>query len=240
MAVPRPLDLTRLWRETIADSRALLPLVWPVAAAFVLLPNVLIDRFGPPLPTSPMAMTPQHVLILLVLPELIALVAQATVMRLALDRRRGGAQPSIGEALGIALRAWPLLVAVQALSALAIVPGILLLIVPGLYVAGRLLPAVPLALDGAGPIAAVERGWALSDGNGWRAIGFLLLLVGWFFVVSAATGAIGAGLAALIGSAGARGVGALVASTLDGVVAAAFAVVSAVATATVYRMLREA
>ncbi len=235
----RPLDLTRLWRETIGDTRALLPLVWPVAAAFVLLPNVLIDRFGPPLPKTPAEMTPQLVLILLVVPGLIALVAQAVVIRLALDRRRGGGQPSVGEALGAALRLWPLLVAVQGLAALAIVPALLLLILPGLYVAGRLLPAVPLALDGAGPVAAVERGWALSQGNGWRAIGFLLLLFGWFIVVSAAVGAVGAGVAAALASAGAKGVGALLASTLDGAVAAVFAVVSAVATATVYRMLGE-
>ncbi len=229
----RPLELPRLWRDTVADTRALLPLVWPVAAAFVLLPDVLIDRFGPALPKTPAEMTPQLVLILLVLPGLVSLVAQATVMRLALDRRRGTGR-SVGEALGTALRAWPLLVAVQGLSALGVMPGLLLLIVPGLYIAGRLLAAVPLALDGAGPVAAIERSWALSAGNGWRSIGFLLILVGWFVLVSAAAGAVGAGVAALFGGT----LGVLLASILDGAVGAVFAVISAVATATVYRQLQ--
>ncbi|MBV8971993.1 MAG: hypothetical protein JO290_06850 [Sphingomonadaceae bacterium] len=231
----RPLVLAALWHDTVADTRALLPLVWPVAAAFVLLPNVALERYGPPLPKTPAEMTPQLVLTTLVIPGLIALVAQATVIRLALDRRRGVAR-SVGEALAAALRAWPLLVLVQFVSALAVTPGLLLLIVPGVYTIGRLLPALPLALDGGGPVAAVERAWALTADNGWRATGFLLTLIGWFFVVSAAAGLIGAGVVAL---AGGSGLGALLASALDGAVAALIAIVGAVATATVARQLED-
>ncbi|MBV8971122.1 MAG: hypothetical protein JO290_02395 [Sphingomonadaceae bacterium] len=233
----RPLDLARLWRDTLADTRALLPLVWPVAGAFVLLPTVFIDLYGPPLPKTPAELTLRQVLILLVIPGLIALVAQATVIRLALDRQRGVGR-SVGEALRGSLAAWPLVIAVQALSALGIAPGVMLLILPGVYVAGRLMPALPLALDGAGPVAAVERAWALTAGNGWRAVGFLLLLVGWSFLISAAAGIGGAIVVKLFAAAGAKGIGVLVASTFDGIVAALFAIVSAVATTTVYRQLQ--
>ena len=234
-----PLNLTTLWHDALADTRALLPLALPIAAAFVLLPGVAIDLFGPPVPKTAAAMTPHVVLIDLLIPSLIGLVAQLAILRLTLDRRRG-LNRSVGEALAVALRLWPIAVASLLLGASVIVSGLLLLILPGLYVAGRLTPAVAFIVDGMGPIRAIERSWALTEGNGWRVIGFTLLLVGWFVVVLAAVGAIGAGVAALFKSAGAAGVGIVVASTLDGAVAALFTVVNAVAVATVYRMLKSA
>ena len=190
--MPKPLVLAVLWRDTIGDTRALLPLVWPVAAAFVLLPGVAIDLFGPPLPKTALAMTPNVVLIELVLPALIGLVAQLTILRLALDRRRGVAR-SVGEALTAALRAWPFAVVALLLGAGPVALGMVALVVPGLYIAGRLTPAVALVVDGTGPVAALERSWALTAGNGWRVIGFTLMIVGWFFIVSAVGGAVGAG-----------------------------------------------
>lgn len=232
-----PLAFPALWRDTLADTRALLPLALPVAAAFVLLPGVAIDLFGPPLPKTALAMTPNVVLIELVLPALIGLVAQLAILRLALDRRRGVTR-SVGEALTAAFGAWPLAVVALLLGAGPIALGMLALVVPGLYLAGRLTPAVALVLDGTGPVAAIERSWALTEGNGWRVIGFTLMLVGWFVVLSAAGGAVGAGVVALFRAVGAGGAGAVVASTIDGAIAALFTVVNAVAVATVVRMLR--
>ena len=268
-----PLSLDRLWRETLADTRALMPLALPVAAALVLLPNVLIERYGPPLQpvaavpsstnASPAAnaaegrsaiarpaqslplpratprlaerLTPRVLLINLLLPSLIGLFAQAAIIRLALDRRAGVSR-SVGEALVAAIRLWPLIVVVVFASALPIGFGLLALVVPGLYLAGRLTLAVPLVVEGVAPVAALERAWALSAGNGWRIIGFTLLIAGWFFLISAVAGAVGAGAVALLH--GVPGVGPIVASVLDGLVAALFTVVNAVAVATVYRLLR--
>ncbi len=269
----RPLSFAQLWHDTIADSRALLPLVWPVAAAFVLLPQVAIDRFGPPLPVVTVAalpkpalptaagpadkapaavvrrdevrtsgrpllpkIPPKVLLIDLLLPALIALFAQATIIRLTLDRRRG-IRRSVGEALTAAARAWPLLVVTLGFATVPIGFGLLAFVLPGLYLAGRLAPATALVLDGLGPVTALERSWALTTGNGWRVIGFTLVFFGWFVIVSAATGAVGTGAAALLKAAGAGGVGEIVAATLDGVVAALAAVVNAVALATIYRTL---
>jgi hypothetical protein len=230
------LSFPALWHDTLTDTRALMPLALPVAAAFVLLPGVAIDLFGPPPPRTTAEMTPHVVLIELFLPALIALVAQGTVIRLCLDRRRGVSR-SVGEALAASLRAWPLLVAAVCLCAVPIGFGMLALIVPGIYLAGRLTPAIPLVIDGRGPVAAVEASWALTHGNGWRTIGFVLLFSGWFIVISAAAAVIGSGAAAALTAAGAGGAGAAAASAIDGLVAALFAVVNAVAVATVYRQL---
>lgn len=237
VTLPKPLVLAALWRDTLADTRALLPLALPVAAAFVLLPGVAIDLFGPPLPKTALAMTPNVVLIELVLPALIGLVAQLAILRLALDRRRGIAR-SVGEALTAAVAAWPVAVVVLLLGAAPVALGMLALVVPGLYLAGRLTPAVALVADGAGPVAALEQSWALTAGNGWRVIGFTLMIVGWFFILSAAGGAVGAGAMALLKAAGTGGAGAVVASTIDGGIAALFTVANAVAVATVVRMLQ--
>ena len=264
----KPLSFPALWRDTLLDTRALLPLVWPVAAAFVLLPQVATDRFGPPLPqraaatapaSSPVVadkpavatpsaavaptlpalpkIPPNVLLIDLLGPALIGLIAQATIIRLALDRRRGASR-SVGEALAAAFRAWPLLVVTLALGAVPIGCGLLALIVPGFYLAGRLSPAVALVLDGRAPVAALEQSWALTAGNGWRVIAFTLVFFGWFIIASAAVGLVGAGAFGLLKAAGLAGAGEVVAATLDGIVAALAAVVNAVALATVYRHLK--
>lgn len=275
-----PLSFAALWRDTIADTRALLPLAWPVAAAFVLLPQVAVELLGPPLPAPqaaraapatrtahsaaaasavpatslrrpapaaplrqpaiaalPTVFTPRVVFIDLVVPSLIALVAQGTIVRLALDRR-GGVQRTVGEGLTAALKAWPPIVIAVLLAAMPVAAGLLLLIVPGLYVAGRLGLTLPLVLDGARPVAAIERSWALTAGNGWRVIGFTLLLGGWFIGLSTAAAIVGGATASLLGAAGAAAIGAVAASVLGGVVAAVFAVVNAVGLATMYRLLR--
>ncbi len=264
----KPLIFADLWHDTLVDTRALLPLAWPVAAAFVLLPQVAIDRFGPPLPmvkvtsergpakSAPAASSltaaappvarparpslprvpPNVLLIDLLLPALIGLIAQATIIRLALDRRRRVAR-SVAEALTAAARAWPLLVVTLGFATVPIGFGLLAFVLPGLYLAGRLVPATALVLDGLSPVAALERSWALTSGNGWRVIGFTLVFFGWFVIVSAATGFVGAGAAAVLKAAGAGGVGEVVAATLDGAVAALAAVFNAVALATIYRHL---
>jgi hypothetical protein len=264
----KPLNFADLWHDTLADTRALLPLAWPVAAAFVLLPQVAIDRFGPPLPMVKVTtergpakpakaaalpavagppvtrsarpllpIIPANVLLIdLLLPALIGLIAQATIIRLALDRRRRVAR-SVAEALTAAGRAWPLLVVTLGFATVPIGFGLLAFVLPGLYLAGRLAPATPLVLDGLAPVAALERSWALTSGNGWRVIGFTLVFFGWFVIVSAAIGAVGGGAASLLKAAGAGGVGEVVAATLDGAVAALAAVFNAVALATIYRHL---
>ncbi len=266
----KPLSFAALWRDTLTDTRVLLPLVWPVAAAFVLLPSVATDRFGPPVAApqviaappesrhlpgmgtatataSPATARPAALRLSLppartvvidgLIPMLIGLIAQAAIVRLALDRRRGISR-SVGEALAAGARAWPLLVVALALGAVPIGCGLLALVVPGFYVAGQLGIAVPLVLDGTAPLAALEASWALTAGNGWRVIGFTAVIFGWFVLASAVTGLVGAGVATVLAAAGAGGAGAVVAATLDGALAALAAVVNSVALATIYRQLK--
>jgi len=215
-----------------------MPLYLPLAAAFVLLPGVAIDLFGPALPKTPAELTPRLVLIALVVPSLIGIVAQAAIVRLAIDSARG-IDRSVGEALTMALRLWPVLAVAVLLAGVPIGAGMLLFIVPGLYMAGRLALAMPLVVDGvAAPLAAVRRSWDLTEGNGWRIIGFLVLWTCWFLALSAIAAVIGGGIAVALKGLGAGAAGAVVASTIGGIVGALFTVFNAVGVALVYLRLR--
>ncbi|MGO9642150.1 MAG: hypothetical protein ACLP1Y_12705 [Candidatus Acidiferrales bacterium] len=75
---------------------------------------------------------------------------------------------------------------VVVLNGLALIAGFILLIIPGIYLACRLLVVIPAALlEGAGPRTALERSMSLTRDNAGRAFLILLLYVA---VAWAATG----------------------------------------------------
>lgn len=233
-----PLSIAALWRETLAAGRVGMPLYLPVAAAFVLLPVVVTEAFGPPQPTSPADLTANAVFVYLLLPALLGLVAQATIVRLAIDARAGTSR-SVGEALKLALRLWPTALLAVFLAGVPVSVGLLLLVVPGLYLAGRLALALPLVIDaGAGPVEAVRRSWDMTAGNGWRIIAFALLWTLWFVALSVLAAGVGSAIASVATVAGAAMVGHVLASTLGGLISAVFTVFQAVGLATVYAHLR--
>jgi len=233
-----PLSINALWRETFATGRAGMGLYLPVAAAFVLLPNVLTEAFGPALPKTAADLTGPVVLVHLALPSLVGLIAQMTIVRLAVASRTGVSR-SVGEALGLSLRWWPVLVIATLLAAVPTAAGLLLLILPGLYMAGRLAMVLPLVVEeGAGGVDAVRRSWALTEGNGLRIIGFALMWVGWFLALSVLAAGVGSGIGSVLTLAGAGTVGAFVVSLLGALVAAVYTVFSAVGVATIYLHLR--
>lgn len=233
------LSIAALWRDTFATARAGMSLYLPVAAAFVLLPGVAIELFGPALPKSPSELTPNLVFVALVLPSLIAIVAQAAIIRLVIDKA-SRIDRSVGEALLFSLRLWPLLVVALLLAAVPIGAGLLLFIVPGLYMAGRLTLAMPLVVDGAAaPLAAVRRSWELTENNGWRIIAFTIMWAAWFLALSTIAAIIGGGIATALTGLGAGAAGAVIASVLGGIVGALFTVFNAVGIAVVYLRLHK-
>lgn len=81
----------------------------------------------------------------------------------------GTAQPSVGSALAIGVRrvGWAFLAAI--LFALAVVAGLVLLVIPGLYLMGALyLWAVPLYTENAGPLESLKISFRLISGHWWR------------------------------------------------------------------------
>lgn len=86
-------------------------------------------------------------------------------------RRGAGERIRIGRSLAGALRsAWPV-IAASVLSALAVVIGLVLFVVPGLMIAASIYVAVPVAtLERTGAMAALTRSQQLTLGRRWRVI----------------------------------------------------------------------
>jgi hypothetical protein len=90
---------------------------------------------------------------------------------------------SIIEALGKVQAELGFLFGVAVLNGLAVMGGVILLIIPGIYVACRLLVCVPVALiEQRGPRESLTRAWELTKGYAGRA--FMMFLM--FFVIAIA------------------------------------------------------
>lgn len=65
------------------------------------------------------------------------------------------------------------------IGTIAFVAGLLLLIVPGFYVLGRLTTALPLVLlDGTGILEGLNRSWAMTESSAWPLTGIQVGLLG--------------------------------------------------------------
>ena len=184
------LSAAALWDTMSTAVRADLPRLFFLVAPFALLPAVAVELFGPPAPTSLDAISNQQLLWRLAVPSLIAAFGQLAATHLVL---RGNATPR--EALAAALAAFPAYALAQVSGSLPVGLGLLLLLVPGLWLFARLLflsGAVVLAVGGT-PFALLRRSWALSEGQGLQLTLFLVL--GLFGVIGIGILAEGAGAA---------------------------------------------
>jgi uncharacterized membrane protein len=64
------------------------------------------------------------------------------------------------------------------LMGLTILGGLILLVIPGIFLMVRLSFVRFPVIEGAGPIEAIKRSWALTRGHWWHLAGFLLVLLG--------------------------------------------------------------
>lgn len=89
-----------------------------------------------------------------------------------------GRSAGVGEALGAAVeRALPA-AGTSLLAGLAVMAGSVALVLPGLFLMIRLCMGVCASvLEGAGPVTAVSRSWALTKGRFWAVTGRLLAFV---------------------------------------------------------------
>ena len=242
------LRLAALWGATRDAVRAGAQTYATLAAAFVLLPAMVSAVFGP---ASPRSLADLSGAVLAVQFGLAALgaVGQLAIARLVL----AGGAPRVALAHGA--RRLPRLLVAGLLTALALVPALMLvqlaqrgvtaallpglvLLIPGLYAVARLALALPIvAARDDGPVAALRRSWAATAGHGWRVLGFLAallaLLVGVMLLASIVAAALGATLTLLAGP----GLANFIVALVSAVVAAGYAAVNAVALAVLYRRL---
>ena len=103
-----------------------------------------------------------------------------TVYALYLDRSR----PDVRDALMVGVALWPRYMLMSAVTGVAALAGLLLWVVPGVYVLARVFAAGPalVAERPVGAMAAIGRGFGLSRGAALPLMGLVAatLAVGWF------------------------------------------------------------
>ncbi len=198
------MSISRAWDETRAILGRDGKLLATVAAALFLLPQVLVGFVSG---QSTSAAPPGGAgVVLMLAAAIIGLIGQLAVVRMSLGQgvsvgeaighgfRR--ALPFLLSLLLILLVFFVLfMIAVMILGAVGVIDMqavaaggspepqdlalvLLLVFIPFLYVAVRLMVLAPVASEERlGPVAALRRSWALTAGNGWRLFGFIVIFI---------------------------------------------------------------
>jgi hypothetical protein len=200
-----------LWRR----DRAVLV---PIAGIFLLLPTMAATIWmAAPAPSDPgapadlatMVETMQRYvsanLPWLLLQTLLGLFGTGAILALYLDP----AHPTVGGAMGSALRRFPALLLAQIGVQFAVVLGLLAFALPGLYAIGRsfLIPAAILAEPRRGATDAIARGIQLTAGNAFALLGLqavfyfvgqLLVMLGTGFLTAGASNPVPVAIGVLV------------------------------------------
>lgn len=172
-----------VWADTLKLTRTHWAALIAIAGVFNFLPTLLVNHFypmgDPPVDADVQTHIQfvldyyQHNALPVVLQSFVVMIGSAAMLRLVFAR--GG---TVGAALLFGIALLPVYSILIVLENLAVGAGFMLLVVPGLYLWGRLLPAGPamVAEERRNPIDALKRGWALSEGHAWIIIGLYVLV----------------------------------------------------------------
>ena len=107
-----------------------------------------------------------------------AFLLQATLVKAVQDVRDGRADMSIGDTVRAAVPYLGAVAGASILAGIAITIGLILIIVPGLYLITIWAVIVPvIVLEQSGAMASFGRSQRLVRGNGWHVFGTLVLVV---------------------------------------------------------------
>jgi hypothetical protein len=183
------------WADGLAMAKVHLSTLLTIAGVFLLLPQFALTLFVPfPEPEQGQQLSiamintyyTQNAGTILML-NIPVFLGQAAVLTLLLAHD----SPTVGQILQ---RAASMLLPVALLAIILnfiLISG-LILIVPGLYLAGRLAAATSaqMAERLSNPFAAISRSFSLTQGNGWRIAGILILLYIVGYVLIGAIGSV--------------------------------------------------
>ena len=229
-----PLRITDIWQGMADLVRGRLGLFFAVAAPFTLLVDMTLRIFGPTPPATTADFTSRTMLWLVVIPALIGSLAQLSIAHLIL---RPEAPPRA--ALAAAVAVWPGYLAALMFSAIPTGLGFLLLVLPGIYITGRLFLIVPLAIAAPrmDPVGLLRTSWAMTGPHGWTLLGFFLLALIGLFGLSLIASGVGGALGSVFTLLGLPEVGRFVAGLIPAVASAFVAIGSAGISSYLYKRL---
>lgn len=180
----RKLDYSYIWKDTQSQLASHREGIAAITGVFLFLPDWVAQLFSGELDLSG-AVGPSAMIATLqeffnqnwpiLLPTGLLSMFGAAAIYVLLTRRD---MATIGSALRQALILLPFYFLMQLVGGFATIFGLILLIIPGFYIAGRLTPlaAVTVAETQLGVSGIVSRTWKLTEGNGWS-IFFLALVI---------------------------------------------------------------
>jgi hypothetical protein len=174
------ISYNQAWSDTRDLVRVHGSLVATVAGVFIFLPGLLVAYFIP----QPQTEDIRQVLPLLseyfsrnwpwfLLTYVLTMIGSIVILLLVFAR-----DISVGGAIAASLAILPFYFLASLLSGLIVGLGFLLLVVPGLYLLGRLGPIGPVVVaeNRRNPVDSIMRCLALTRGNGWAILGLILLV----------------------------------------------------------------
>jgi hypothetical protein len=152
-----------VWNDAVRILKANSSLLLSIAGVFFLLPGLLLGYFVPQ-PTgsgqdalNAMMRHYNENWPWILLAQLVNLIGGISIYKLLFDERGG----TVGAAIGGALPILPMYFIMTVISSMAIGIGLALLLVPGIYLLGRLViaGAAMVAEGHRSPIAPIRRSW---------------------------------------------------------------------------------
>ena len=193
-----PLSFAPVWAETLGLIRRHGDLMWPLAAAFIFLPQLLVAVL---MPAPVEGQTPDFASSLLILSVGAAgfaatLLGQISIASLAVND--GTAGLTLRQVLRRALALILPVFAVVLMQGIAIFIGFLLLLIPGFWILARLSVALPVVAVGPhDPLEALKESWRLTDGHALRILGCLAILTLGFLMLYLGIVALGVAVGAI-------------------------------------------
>jgi len=231
-----------IWDDTIRLTRQHLPLLVAIAGVFIFLPSLILAVMLPP--PEPSGVSADRMLQTLidhwqrvapwyVLGTLVTMIGTAAMLKLVFSR-----DVTVAAALAFGLALLPFLFLLQVLVSVILLIGFILLIIPCLYLVGRLAPAVALmvAENRRNPIETISRSFAITKGRGWAVFG-LVFIVG--IVGGISVGVVNALLGIVFHLTASNELATLLMAVVSCALSAAFATLIVMLYAAIYRALTE-
>lgn len=217
-----------------------LQLLVAIAGVFFLLPGLVLSFTMPAIDDisslEAIFATIRPYLPLIILVSVVQMAGQLAIWTLLMAAEK----PTVGEAIKTALLFLPFYFVINVLANIIVGAGLLLFIVPGVYLALRLAPIGVIAITEGirNPITAIQRSFAVTRGNALPIFAFLLIVFVVFLIISFAVSLVFGTLFALAGlELGPGGLGASLLAVISGIVSAAGTIIFTLMQVTIYRQL---
>ncbi|TFI57846.1 hypothetical protein E2493_12695 [Sphingomonas parva] len=230
-----------VWDDAVQLFRSHGSLIVALAGVFIFLPGLLTAALLP----QPQAQTVDQLMEAMrayvqfawpwvLLETLVNMIGTIAILRLIFPRQTS----TVGAVIAASLPLVPTYFVAAILSNITVGLGLLLFIIPGIYLLGRLTPVGPVivAEERRNPIDALRRSFQITAGKGWAVAGLVLIVaIAGVIVMVVANNLIGLVLLLIAG----QKIGGFLTLIVGAITAAAFTTLLVLLYAAIYRRLAE-